>query len=444
MFDDKVLFKLLINHSYFQLQNQVLATNMTLTLVGALGDNRLKLVRRKLKAGAKVNTDEDCIPPLHFAAFRENLRAMRLLLEFGADVCYKDNYQDTALHYAAKDRVQYYKIYKLLLENGASRTINDRNEEGVTPLLYVLACGNMNIVRLFLNYGADITAITNNGWTALHYAARNNHVDVLQFVLKQGLDIEYCDETGFSPLHHAAVCGNPEACELLLSYGAMVKSSSETDFPPMIHMLEVAADVVYSRFDSIRFFESRARVAQILLEHGAQMTDKSGDETVLEIAARVDVDQCIRDALMQHIAKMRYLDLKVDEYDWQTIESRDCYNKEYYGSCLLELENMKETKFYHDVSILDIFTKSQKQLLGYARNEELVSGLKKMKDYNGKFPVYFVSLKRSERRFFAEVKKQRLRKIDAAILSSILNLNDYIVQKIFSFLNDDDFKFFKI
>lgn len=241
---------------------------MPLTLCGSLKGNRLKLARRKLEAGAKVNTDEDGIPPLHLAACRENLRAVRLLLEFGADVSYKDHNQNTALHDAAKDNARNYNVYKLLLERGSD--CNSRNNEGITPFHYILQRHTMKFVRLLLDHGADITAVDIAGWTALQYVAQNPHADVIQFVLKQGLDIEYRDNKDFPPLHFVAAYGTLEGCELFLRGGAMInKKSNMNDHTPMSLAISEASRVLSFVAKLKEYFHTRAQIIHILLEHGA-------------------------------------------------------------------------------------------------------------------------------------------------------------------------------
>lgn len=408
-----------------------------MTLTSALSENRLKLVRRKLEAGAKVNTEEDGIAPLHFAAFRENLRAVQLLFEFGADVAFKDlTNQNTALHYAAQSGCWKYSIYKLLLEKGSD--CNSRNNEGITPLHYILQHHNMKFVQLLLDHGADIKAVDRVGWTALHYLCRNPHLDVIEFVLKQGLDIEYGDINDYSPLHFVAAYGSPEGCELFLKGGAMVnKKSSKKDHTPMSFAI-FETSRARSFFDQpMEYIETRAQMVHILLEYGARITDKVADRTILEIAADENsYESCIRNVLMQHVAKMRYMNLHINEYDRQTIENENCY-REYYQRCLHELEDMKETKFYNDVSILDIILKNRQVISRYARNEELVNAFEE-NDFSNKFPIYFAWLKR---KFGAEVEKQRLRNMAAKYLANVFNFNDpshQVNQKIINFLSDED------
>lgn len=214
-----------------------------------------------------------------------------------------------------------------------------------------VAISNMKIVQLLLDHGANIAAVDEWGRTALHYAAENHSVDVIEFVLKQGFDIESRDRDDHSPIHHAVALGSPEGCELLLRSGAMInRKSGQTGLSPLSCLL---ANM------SISSMPRGVSVVRILLEYGAQVSDRVGGHSILEIAAGQHVGQRIRNALLGHMARMKYFNTEISEYDQKTIETKECY-RGYYERCLQELESMKEAKFYSNVSIFNILMKSQK------------------------------------------------------------------------------------
>lgn len=97
---------------------------------------------------------------------------------------------------------------------------------------------------------------------------------------------------------------------------------------------------------------------------------------------------------------------------------------------------MNVTKVYDNLAILSVLMNSDKVISGHAKNEELIKVLDE-KDYENTFPIYFTWLKK---RFDVEVKKQRLRKTAAKILSNLLNLNDpnhLVNQNILNYLPDE-------
>lgn len=143
--------------------------------------------------------------------------------------------------------------------------------------------------------------------------------------------------------------------------------------------------------------------------------------------------------MVRHMAKLEFLGLSVNKYHRQIIDSIGRCFKEYYMTCLQELESMAATRFYNNVSILDILIGSYKELSGYARNEELVNALDEQ-DYGNMGLVYFPRL---AKRFHVEVEAQRLQKAAAKVLSNIFALNDpshLVNETIICYLKTTDFK----
>lgn len=125
--------------------------------------------------------------------------------------------------------------------------------------------------------------------------------------------------------------------------------------------------------------------------------------------------------IIQKIAEKVSLDLSINGADWTIIERNDTfkqYYKEHYEACLQEVQYMKDTKFYNHVSVFSIFMGSKKEVSGYARNDDLVKDLETQED---EFPIFFATL---NKKFHTEVKKQRLRKNTAYVLSDVCKFND--------------------
>lgn len=53
--------------------------------------------------------------------------------------------------------------------------------------------------------------------------------------------------------------------------------------------------------------------------------------------------------------------------------------------CVQKLDRVRETKFYDDVCILSIVTKSEKAIAVYARNQDLVKALLEERKYESEF-----------------------------------------------------------
>ena len=62
----------------------------------------------------------------------------------------------------------------------------------------------MEIARLLVEHGADITARTNDGSTPLHVASRLGGVGVVQSLIEHGADVRAEDKDGLSRLDLAS------------------------------------------------------------------------------------------------------------------------------------------------------------------------------------------------------------------------------------------------
>ncbi|KAF5725137.1 Pfs NACHT ankyrin domain-containing protein [Fusarium mundagurra] len=73
-------------------------------------------------------------------------------------------------------------IAAFLLDQGA--------QVGVDDLVRFVGNGNIAVVKMLLEKGADAMAATENGSTPLHEASRNGHLEIAKMLLENGTDIE--------------------------------------------------------------------------------------------------------------------------------------------------------------------------------------------------------------------------------------------------------------
>lgn len=346
--------------------------------------------------------------PLEYALLEGNVPLVQSLLEHGADVSRVGCWRKTPLHCACSLRnPKVYELCELLVEKGADCNARDENTDQMTPLLTAFRFQPLKVIRLLLDHGADMTVRCNNGRTVLHYAVGNPNSDVLEFALDQGLDVDCGDAEGNSALHIAAVSDNLRVCELLLKRGAAVNRKNRKGEAPL---------------EQLCFFltlSSRGVSAvELLLEHGAEIHGKVSGRSILEHVS-IRCDHNVKFVLIRHLTKLEYLNSTIGEADRRTIEHDDYY-RTMYRACSQEIESMKETSFYNNVPIFSVLMHSDKVVSGYAKNEKLVEALGQ-KDYGNRFPIYFPGLKT---RFYAEVKKHRLRNTAAGIICNLFRFND--------------------
>jgi ankyrin repeat protein len=103
--------------------------------------------------------------------------------------------------------------------------IGDAN--GRTPLSLAAEQGNLNLVKLLLNTGANISTRDNRyGLSPLHWAAFEGRKSTVEFLLERGADVNISDSSGTTSyctaLSVAAARGHKEIVKLLLENGANI------------------------------------------------------------------------------------------------------------------------------------------------------------------------------------------------------------------------------
>uniref|UniRef100_A0A2C9KC96 Oxysterol-binding protein n=1 Tax=Biomphalaria glabrata TaxID=6526 RepID=A0A2C9KC96_BIOGL len=115
-------------------------------------------------------------------------------------------------------------------EEELTESFSSPNEE----LLYLARHGKENSLaeilvtcqdnkRMKFNINCKGTHKSNRGWTALHLASYFGHTSVVRVLLEFGADVNILNDSGESPLHLAAYTGREEVVGLLLSHGASTK-----------------------------------------------------------------------------------------------------------------------------------------------------------------------------------------------------------------------------
>ena len=110
-------------------------------------------------------------------------------------------------------------IATLLLMQGANTSIKD-HEGGGTALLRAVDAGNEAMVKLLLDYNADIKIRDDLSRGLLHSAAIDGYEGIVQLLLQEGLEINAQDQNGKTPLHDASRNGNYKTAMLLRDSGA--------------------------------------------------------------------------------------------------------------------------------------------------------------------------------------------------------------------------------
>jgi uncharacterized protein len=111
---------------------------------------------------------------------------------------------------------------------------NAEDENGLIAIGVAAHYGQLEIVRLLMNYGADINSASNSkvsyipSNSALHAAiAGKAPKEMIEFLLLEGADINSIDSAGYSPMHIAAFDGDEDLVMLLLKFKGDPESRNE-------------------------------------------------------------------------------------------------------------------------------------------------------------------------------------------------------------------------
>ncbi|KAF2638123.1 glycerophosphodiester phosphodiesterase GDE1 [Massarina eburnea CBS 473.64] len=124
-----------------------------------------------------------CGAALILATHNDYKDIVKLLVDAGADINYRNEQGETALHVAARlDRVQ---CATVLLQGSTSYKIDVDVPEKTfawTPLFIACVDGNINIARLLVDRNADVDRCDIDGYTAKEHAALRGHIQIIRML----------------------------------------------------------------------------------------------------------------------------------------------------------------------------------------------------------------------------------------------------------------------
>jgi ankyrin repeat protein len=200
-----------------------------------------------------------CGGPLHDAAQKGDVPAIKTLLAQGADVNAKDEQGATPLLYATLKGQK--ATADFLLNNGAKADIG--TGQGMTPLLLAARYGEAEIASLLVAKGAKLDGRLPDGKTPLHLSVRYGFLEIVRVLVEHGAKVDMTDNEGWTPLIFAAALGNLPIVDYLLSKGANANLADKSDKPPRT-ALGMAA---WNRYQDETKYKP---VIKLLLAHGAK------------------------------------------------------------------------------------------------------------------------------------------------------------------------------
>ncbi|KAI0888363.1 ankyrin repeat-containing domain protein [Annulohypoxylon maeteangense] len=143
-------------------------------------------------------TNRDGKTALMIASQSNKLGLVQWLLTKGADIDVLDSFNKSALYYAVSNG--HVETVTALLKKGAR--VDVAHSYGESSLLFD-AISYPDIVRLLLDYGADVNISNSFGNRLINLASSSGNVKVAEILIEKGADIDHKDEYGWAPIFDA-------------------------------------------------------------------------------------------------------------------------------------------------------------------------------------------------------------------------------------------------
>lgn len=190
-----------------------------------------------------------------------------------------------------------------LIEAGLG--VNERDSEGLTPLMYAAVNQRVDLMYVLLRNGADANIAKDPGITPLTIACLGDNWAMVDLLITHGADVNYTAPNGESVLSLACTQGSVNAAQLLLINKADPNTQDNKTLTPLLYtilskpengteivrmLLENKADANISTNDGFSPLMAAAQnndmdSALLLLKHGANVNAvQKGGPTALSIA----------------------------------------------------------------------------------------------------------------------------------------------------------------
>lgn len=173
----------------------------------------------------------------------------------------KDTNERTLLHWTSLNGRKEFVDYLVTLKGVEIDSGDDTN---ATPLILAVLKGNVDIVKVLLDHGANINHQNNQGHSPLQYACSKGWSDVVGLLLERGSDVDIRDRRGDTSLHRLASLGRLELLKLLLNRSPK----------PLLDVQNAEGNTAMH----IACEDNEVSCALLLLDHGASVDIENRDK----------------------------------------------------------------------------------------------------------------------------------------------------------------------
>ncbi|XP_003424352.1 ankyrin-3-like [Nasonia vitripennis] len=327
----------------------------------------------------------------------------RVLMDKGASLVDTTvTYRDTPLHLAIKMKDVNLELIQAFLERGAD--VNIANRSRLPPLHLAVGCNQAEkLVKLLLQYGADVTAKGAKSFNLLHQLAiaSREHVDLAKFLIGQGVSVfDIDDEYQCQPIHLAAFQGKYDLVKLFLDLGVDVNvTAAEGIFPLWLAAESNATDVLIILLQNRADYEKKTANGRTALHKACRAHHAESIKLFLSIGANIfaednegatpfavmmddaEGDLNTRLIVLKELALRKVL-LSIDRLKDESIINNNPEMLENFQNCIAQLNAMRNTSRI----LFTLLTKSHRKLALLMRNADFVAEYGRVD--LGPFPMY--------------------------------------------------------
>lgn len=190
--------------------------NMNEAFSTACLNNDFECLNLLLENGVNPNScNVNASNALHLAAARNNFVVLNFLKDLKINLAARNAKGMTPLNLAiVRNHIESVRTF-------LEYPYININTSGIkTPLMFACEYGNLDIIDLLIENGADLNLQDESLYAAIHYAVIAKRIDVVKHLIKQdNLDVNTTTNEGWTALHFAAQLGYHEIAEVLLNTG---------------------------------------------------------------------------------------------------------------------------------------------------------------------------------------------------------------------------------
>jgi ankyrin repeat protein len=154
------------------------------------------------------------------------------------------------------------KIVKILIEHGADVNKSEKSSDS-TSILTAAQHGYLKIVELLIEHGADVNKVNSYGATPLILASDRGHIEMVKVLLKAGAQVNLAGSRNRTSLFFAIEQANQELIELLIDKGANVNHIDNIGYAPLDIANKISCVSVDNEKDKKEYIKCKNHVNNI-------------------------------------------------------------------------------------------------------------------------------------------------------------------------------------